>query len=73
MKASELINDLSQLIEDFGDLPVFVEHEENDKPVINIIPDVGFIICKNGSNSYLEYKLNYESGYYRPIKEQNLQ
>ena len=47
MKASELINALTYLIETHGDLPMFVEHESNDKVFIITLPDIGFFISKD--------------------------
>ncbi|MFA5760210.1 MAG: hypothetical protein WC877_00345 [Dehalococcoidales bacterium] len=49
MKASELIESLNYLINTYGDLSVFTEHENNDQIYVITLPDIGFIISKDGS------------------------
>ena len=47
VKASELINCLNYLIETHGDLPVFVEHENNNEVYVITDSSVGFFISKS--------------------------
>jgi hypothetical protein len=47
MLAGELINNLNYLIETHGNLPIFIEHENNSKVVITTIADIGFVIGKS--------------------------
>lgn len=49
MKSSELIETLHNLIDTYGDLPIFSEHEVNDQIYITILPDIGFVISKTGA------------------------